>query len=163
MKVEQVVICRDNKEESDKLHQEIISLSKELHEDLGLPYRQIQICTGDMSAGKYKMFDIEAWIPSRNGYGETGSASNFLDWQSRRLNVKYKNKNGEKKYVYMLNNTALASPRTLIAILENYQQEDGSIVVPKVLRKYLPGKPNKIMTNYKFPMTNQCQNPNIKK
>ncbi|PKL72378.1 serine--tRNA ligase [Candidatus Kuenenbacteria bacterium HGW-Kuenenbacteria-1] len=139
MKVEQVVICRADKDESEKLHQEIISLSKELHEDLGLPYRQIQICTGDMSAGKYKMFDLEAWIPSRNSYGETGSASNFLDWQSRRLNVKYKDKNGDKKYVYMLNNTALASPRTLIAILENYQQADGSIKIPEVLWPYMGG------------------------
>ena len=92
-----------------------------------------------MSAGKYKMFDLEAWMPSRDGYGETGSASNFLDWQSRRLNVKYRDENGEKKYVYMLNNTALPSPRTLIAILENNQQKDGSIIVPKVLRKYLSG------------------------
>ena len=139
MKVEQVVICRANIEEAEKLHQEIMAMSKELHEDLEIPYRQIQICTGDMSAGKYKMFDLEAWMPSRDGYGETGSASNFLDWQSRRLNVKYRDENGEKKYVYMLNNTALPSPRTLIAILENNQQKDGSIIVPKVLRKYLSG------------------------
>jgi len=138
MKVEQVCICKADTKESEKLHQEMIEISKELHEDLGLPYRQIQICTGDMSAGKYKMFDLEAWIPSRNGYGETGSASNFLDWQSRRLNVKYKDKDGNKKYVYMLNNTALPSPRILIAILENYQQADGSIKIPEVLRKYMP-------------------------
>ena len=118
----------------------MIELSKELHKDLGLPFRQIQICTGDMGAGKYKMFDLEAWIPSRSGYGETGSASNFLDWQSRRLNVKYKDKNGDKKFVYMLNNTALPTPRILIAILENYQQADGSVEIPKVLRKYMPGK-----------------------
>ncbi|MEK7203168.1 MAG: serine--tRNA ligase [Patescibacteria group bacterium] len=140
MKVEQVAICSADIEKADKIHQEMMALSKELHEDLGLPYRQIQICTGDMSAGKYKMFDLEAWMPSRNSYGETGSASNFLDWQSRRLNVKYKDKDGNKKYVYMLNNTALPSPRILIAVLENYQQADGSIIVPKVLRKYLSGK-----------------------
>lgn len=91
-----------------------------------------------MSAGKYKMFDIEAWIPSRNAYGETGSASNFLDWQSRRLNVKYVDKDGNKKYVYMLNNTALPSPRIFIAILENYQQADGSVKIPEVLKKYMP-------------------------
>jgi len=139
MKVEQVVICGANIEEADKLHQEMISISKELHEDLGLPYRQIQICTGDMSVGKYKMFDLEVWIPSRNDYGETGSASNFLDWQSRRLNVKYKDKNGNKKYVYMLNNTALPSPRILIALLENYQQADGSIKIPVVLQSYMNG------------------------
>jgi seryl-tRNA synthetase len=140
MKVEQVAICKAEVNESDKIQQEMVSLSKELHKDLGLPYRQIQICTGDLSAGKYKMYDLEVWIPSRNAYGETGSASNFLDWQSRRLNVKYKEKNGDKKFVYMLNNTALPSPRILIAILENYQQADGSIKIPKVLQKYMPGK-----------------------
>lgn len=140
MKIEQVIICPADVKLSEKLHLEMVELSKELHKDLGLPFRQIQICTGDMSAGKYKMFDLEAWIPSRNGYGETGSASNFLDWQSRRLNVKYKDKNGENKYAYMLNNTALPTPRILIAILENYQRADGSIEIPKVLRKYMPGK-----------------------
>jgi seryl-tRNA synthetase len=139
MKVEQVCLCRADIQEADKLQQEMIELSKELHRDLELPFRQIQICTGELSAGKYKMFDLEAWIPSRNGYGETGSASNFLDWQARRLNVKYKDAQGNKKYVYMLNNTALPSPRILIALLENHQQADGSIKIPKVLWKYMPG------------------------
>jgi len=138
MKVEQVVLAKADVGESEKLQQEMIAISKEMHEELGLPYRQIQICTSDMGAGKYKMFDIETWIPSRNAYGETGSASNFLDWQARRLNVKYSDKNGEKKYVYMLNNTALATPRTLIAIIENYQQADGSVKIPEVLKKYMP-------------------------
>jgi len=138
MKVEQIILSKANIEESDALQQEMVGISKEMHEELGLPYRQLKICTGDMSAGKYKMFDIEAWIPSRNGYGETGSASNFLDWQSRRLNVKYVDKNGEKKYIYMLNNTALASPRTFISIIENYQQADGSVLIPEVLKKYMP-------------------------
>ncbi|HHD92092.1 MAG TPA: serine--tRNA ligase [Candidatus Portnoybacteria bacterium] len=137
MKVEQVCLTRANIDESDKLHQELIENSKEMHQELGLPYRVLQICTGDMSAGKYKMFDLEAWMPSRNSYGETGSASNFLDWQARRLNVKYKNKQNEKKYVYMLNNTAIPSARFLIALLENYQQKDGSILIPKPLQKYV--------------------------
>ena len=137
MKVEQVSICEANTQKANELHNEMVENSKELHEDLGLPYRQLQICTGDMSPGKYKMFDLEAWMPSRSEYGETGSASNFLDWQSRRLNVKYKDKKGEKKYVYMLNNTALPSARILIAILENYQQKDGDIKVPKVLVDYV--------------------------
>jgi len=144
MKIEQVAICPADLKLAEKLHQEMIELSKELHKDLGLPFRQIQICTGDMGAGKYKMYDLEAWIPSRLGYGETGSASNFLDWQARRLNVKYKDETGEKKYVYLLNNTALPAPRILIAILENYQRADGSVEIPKVLRKYLPGKPKVI-------------------
>lgn len=138
MKVEQVVLCKADIAESDKLQQEMIEIAKEMHEELGLPYHQLQICTGDMSAGKYKMFDIEAWIPSRNAYGETGSASNFLDWQARRLNVKYVDKKGNKKFVYMLNNTALASPRTFISILENYQQADGSVKIPEVLKKFMP-------------------------
>ena len=137
MKVEQVCISNANVDESDRLHQEMIGISKEMHEELGLPYRQLQICTGDMSAGKYKMFDLEAWIPSRDGYGETGSASNFLDWQSRRLNVRYSTKEGSKKHVFMLNNTALPSARVLIAIVENFQQPDGSIVIPEVLQKYM--------------------------
>jgi seryl-tRNA synthetase len=140
MKVEQVCLAPADIKIADQMHEEMISISEELHRDLGLPYRKLRICTGDMSAGKYKMFDLEAWIPSRNGWGETGSASNFLDWQARRLNVRYRDKAGKKKYVYMLNNTALASARTLIAILENYQQADGSIVVPEVLRKYMPGQ-----------------------
>jgi seryl-tRNA synthetase len=138
MKVEQVILCKADVAESDGLQQEMISISKEMHEELGLPYRQIQICTGDMGVGKYKMFDIEAWIPSRKAYGETGSASNFLDWQARRLNVKYVDKKGNKKYIYMLNNTALATPRTLIAIIENCQQADGSVKIPEVLKKYMP-------------------------
>jgi seryl-tRNA synthetase len=144
MKVEQVVLAPADIDLTDKLQQEMVAISREMHEELGLPYRSIQICTGDMGIGKYKMFDIEAWIPSRNGYGETGSASNFLDWQARRLNVKYIDKNGDRKFVYMLNNTALATPRTFIAILENFQQADGSVIIPKVLRKYMPGGVDKI-------------------
>jgi len=145
MKVEQVCISKANVDESDKLHTEMVEISKELHENLGLPYRVLQICTGDMSAGKYKMFDLEAWMPSRDGYGETGSASNFLDWQSRRLNVRYKTKDGDKKHVYMLNNTALPSVRPMIAILENYQQADGSVIVPEVLRKFMPNNLERII------------------
>lgn len=137
MKVEQIILCKADIKESERLHQETVEISKEIHEDLGLPYRIIQICTGDMSAGKYKQYDFEAWMPSRNSYGETGSASIFLDWQARRLNVKYKKENGDREFVHMMNNTALPSPRPLIAILENYQNEDGSVTVPEVLREYV--------------------------
>ncbi len=137
MKVEQVCITKADTKESNRMQEEMVEISKEIHQDLGLPYRVLQICTGDMSTGKYKMFDLEAWMPSRNSYGETGSASNFLDWQSRRLNVKYKNKEGKKKFVHMLNNTALPSVRPMIAIMENFQQKDGSIIVPEVLRKWV--------------------------
>ncbi|MCK5080571.1 MAG: serine--tRNA ligase, partial [Candidatus Moranbacteria bacterium] len=132
MKVEQVCLCEANIEKAEKLHREMLEISKELHREIGLPYRVLEICTGDMSAGKYRMFDLEAWIPSREGYGETGSASNFLDWQARRLDVKYKDGEGQKKHVFMLNNTAIPSPRFIIAILENFQQADGSVKIPEV-------------------------------
>ena len=138
MKVEQVCLCEANVEQAEKLHKEMLEISKELHREIGLPYRVLEICTGDMSAGKYRMFDMEVWMPSRNGFGETGSASNFLDWQARRLDVKYKDEEG-KRYVYMLNNTAIPSPRFIIAILENFQQADGSVRIPEVLKKYMPG------------------------
>jgi seryl-tRNA synthetase len=144
MKVEQVCLCEANVTEAEKIHQEMLEISKEFHRALGLPYRVLEICTGDMSAGKYRMYDLEVWMPSRNGYGETGSASNFLDWQARRLDVKYKDDNGDKKYVYMLNNTAIPSPRFIIAILENFQQADGSVVIPEILRKYMPGNIDRI-------------------
>ncbi len=144
MKVEQIVVSKASIEESDKLQQEMVAISREMHEELGLPYRVLQICTGDMGAGKYKMFDLEAWMPGLERWGETGSASNFLDWQARRLNIKYRDKDGEKKYVYLLNNTALPSPRIFIAILENYQQADGSVIIPEVLRKWMPGGMEKI-------------------
>jgi seryl-tRNA synthetase len=137
-KVEQVVITRADFDEANALQEEMVGLSEAMHQELGLPYRKLQICSGDMSAGKYRAFDLEAWMPGLNRYGETGSASNFLDWQSRRLQIRYKEAaTGERKYVYMLNNTALPVPRILIAILENYQQEDGSVVIPEVLRPYI--------------------------
>ncbi|MFH1129259.1 MAG: serine--tRNA ligase [Patescibacteria group bacterium] len=136
-KVEQVIISKADIEESDKLQQEMVAISRSIHEDLEFTYRQVQICTGDMSAGKYKQFDLETWLPGSKRWAETGSASNFLDWQARRLNIKYVTKDGEKKYVYLLNDTALPSPRPLMAIMENYQQKDGTIKVPKILQKYI--------------------------
>lgn len=139
MKVEQVILGKTDIKEAEKLQDEMVAISREMHEELGLPYRQIIICTGDLGAGKYRQYDLEAWLPGLNRWGETGSASIFLDWQARRLNVKYKDKDGNKKYVYMLNNTALPSPRIFIAILENFQQADGSVKIPEVLQKYMPG------------------------
>lgn len=138
MKVEQVVVSKADIAESTELQNEMVAISEELHQDLGLPYRKLQICTGDMPAGKYRAFDLEAWMPGLDRWGETGSASNFLDWQARRLNIKYKTADGEKKFAYLLNNTALPSVRPLIAILENYQQADGSVVIPEVLRRWMP-------------------------
>ena len=137
MKVEQVVLAEADIEATTKLQDEMVAISGEMHEELGIPYRRLIICTGDLGVGKYRQFDTEAWLPGMNRWAETGSASNFLDWQSRRLNVKYVDKNGEKKHVYMLNNTALPSPRIFIAILENYQTEKGTVVVPEALRAYV--------------------------
>ncbi|MBU0975176.1 MAG: serine--tRNA ligase [Patescibacteria group bacterium] len=136
-KVEQVVICRDDDGEADKIHEELLGLSKEMLNDLELPFRVVIACTGDMGAGKHKMYDIETWMPARNGYGETHSDSNLRDWQARRMNIKYKSKDGKNRYVYTLNNTAIASPRILVAILENNQDKDGNVHVPKVLQKYV--------------------------
>lgn len=140
MKVEQIIICKADIEESNRHLEEMREISEEILQELELPYRVLSICTGDMGAGKYKMYDIETWMPARNSYGETHSDSNLTSWQTRRLNIKYMNEKGEKDYAFALNNTAIASPRILIAIMENYQQEDGSIIVPKVLRPYLGGK-----------------------
>jgi len=144
MKVEQVVLMKADNEASVKMHEDMFAISKEIHEELGLPYRVLQICTGDMSAGKYRAYDIETWMPGLNRWGETGSASNFTDWQARRLNTKYIDKEGNKKFVYMLNNTVLPSARPFIAILENFQQADGSVIIPKVLRKWMPNNIEKI-------------------
>ncbi len=137
MKIEQVVFCKADIKESEKIFEEMRENCQEVLKELELSHRVVQICTGDMGAGKYKMYDVETWMPSRNSYGETHSDSNMTDWQARRLNIRYKNKKGEKKFVYTLNDTMIASPRILIAVLENYQQKGGSVLVPKVLQKYL--------------------------
>jgi seryl-tRNA synthetase len=137
MKIEQVIISQANLEKSDRLFKEMSKNAQEILEELELPYRILQICSGDMGAGKYEMQDIETWMPSRNSYGETHSDSVLTDWQARRLNIKYKTKDGKKLFAYTLNNTMIASPRILIAILENHQQKDGSVKIPKVLEKYL--------------------------
>ncbi len=139
MKIEQVVIAPADVDVTEELQKEMVGISEEVHRELGLPYRKLVICTGDMSAGKYRMFDLEAWMPGLDRWGETGSASNFLDWQSRRLNARYKDEDGTTKHVYMLNNTVLPSVRPLIAILENFQMEDGSVKIPEVLQPFMPG------------------------
>ena len=137
VKVEQVMICKAETVEGDQGLEDLRELAEGMLQDLKLPYRVLNICTGDMGAGKYKMYDIETWMPSRNDYGETHSDSNLTDWQARRLNIKYKTKDGKTKFAYTLNNTVIASPRILIAILENYQQKDGSILVPDILKPYV--------------------------
>lgn len=132
-KVEQVVICKNDLSESMDHFNKMQQISEEILQELGLPYRAIANSTGDMGAGKYYMVDLETWMPGRENYGETHSNSNLTDWQARRLNLKFKGKDGKAYYCYSLNNTVIASPRILIAILENYQQKDGSVKIPPAL------------------------------
>lgn len=138
-KVEQVVLCKNDMEESARLHEFLLKNAEEVLQDLGLPYRVVAVCTGDMGLGQYYKNDIETWMPSRNNYGETHSCSTFLDFQARRLNTRYKDKDGKVQFVHTLNNTCVASPRILIPILEIYQNKDGSIKIPKVLQPYMGG------------------------
>ncbi|MCX6809556.1 MAG: serine--tRNA ligase [Candidatus Berkelbacteria bacterium] len=134
MKVEQAVICEADEKISEEWLQKMRGFSQEILKELKLPHRVLAICTGDMGAGKRKMYDIETYMPSRDGYGETHSDSDLTDWQMRRLNIKYTDKDGKKKFAYALNNTVIASPRILIAVLENFQNKDGSIDIPEVLQ-----------------------------
>ena len=142
-KVEQVVVHRADDEEHIQLHEEIISNAEIILQALKLPYRVSRNCTGDMGQGKWRMYDIESWMPSRNNYGETHSGSALRDFQSRRFNHRYRDKaaggQGETRFCYTLNNTAIACPRVLISILEQYQNADGSVSVPEVLRPYMDG------------------------
>ncbi len=136
-KIEQVVLCEANHEESVKFHEEITQNSEKLMQALGIPYHVVVNCGGDIGLGQVKKYDIEAWVPSEGKYRETHSASYFHDFQTRRLNIRYKDDNGRMQFVHSLNNTALATPRALVPIVENYQQADGSIVIPEVLRPYM--------------------------
>jgi seryl-tRNA synthetase len=133
VKTEQVVICKNDVEESRKIHEEMMALTEEIAQDLKLPYHILKMCTGDMGEPQAKKYDIEAWMPGRNDWGELGSDSIMLDFQSRRANIRYRDSANEIKFVHMLNNTASNSPRWLVAILENYQQADGSVKIPEVL------------------------------
>ncbi len=146
-KCEQVVICRNDVEESKRWHETMRKYSETLLQRLGLPYRVIQCCTGDIGVKNASMQDIETWMPSRqepgrpdSGYGETHSASRLYEFQARRLNLRYKGADGKMRFCHTLNNTVVASPRILIPIWENYQNEDGSITVPEVLRPYMNGR-----------------------
>lgn len=139
-KIEQVVICEPNIETSDILHKELLQNSLDILELLELPYRVVQVCTGDLGQGQVKKNDVEAWMPSRNAYGETHSCSSFYDYQARRLKIRTKDKNGQTRFCYTLNNTAVATPRILIPLLENHQTEDGRVKIPKALQKYMGGR-----------------------
>jgi len=126
-------------EKSEEEHQFLLSCQEELMQKLELPYRVMQICSGDLGFTDYKSYDIETWLPGQGTYRETHSCSNTTDFQSRRLNIKVRRKDGTLEFLHMLNGTAFAIGRTLIAILENYQQEDGSVRVPDVLQPYMGG------------------------
>ena len=138
-KVEQFIFCKP--EDSWKLHEELIHNAEELVQKLGLAYRVVNVCTGDIGTVAAKKYDIEAWMPAQNAYREIISCSNCTDYQARRLNIKYREKEGEapKGFVHTLNSTAVATGRTIVALIENYQQEDGSVIVPEVLKKYMGG------------------------
>ncbi len=135
-KVEQVLLSINDVQEAKKLHLELENNSEELLEELNLPYRVLLMCTGEMGEPQILKYDLETWMPSRNEYGETMSNSIMGDFQTRRLDIKYRKKGGQTEFCFSLNNTLVASPRILIALLENNQQEDGSITIPKVLHKY---------------------------
>ncbi len=139
-KVEQVVLCEADQKTALKLFEEIRTNAEEVLQALKLPYRVIDVCTGDMGKGKVFMQDIETWMPSRNAFGETHSCSYLGDFQARRLNLRYEDKEGAKHFCHTLNNTCVASPRILIPIMEMYQNEDGTITVPEVLRPYMGGE-----------------------
>ncbi|MFI5380791.1 MAG: serine--tRNA ligase [Tepidisphaerales bacterium] len=146
-KCEQVVICRNDIDESKRWHETMRKYSETLLQRLGLPYRVIQCCTGDIGVKNASMQDIETWMPSReepgkpdSGYGETHSASRLYEFQARRLDLRYKGADGKLRFCHTLNNTVVASPRILIPIWENYQNEDGSITVPEVLQPYMNGR-----------------------
>lgn len=137
VKYEQVILCEASHEESVKYHEEITANSEKLLQELKLPYHVVINCGADLGLGQVKKYDIEAWMPSEKRYRETHSSSYFHDFQSRRLNIRYRDEDGTIRYVHSLNNTALAMPRILCQIVENFQTADGSIDVPEVLRPYM--------------------------
>ncbi len=137
MKVEQVVLCEASHTQSVEFHEEVHNNIETLAQKLGIPYRVVVNCGGDLGQGQVKKYDLELWIPSQNTYREIGSASYFHDFQTRRLNIRYKDADGKMRFVHSLNSTMAPTPRFLIAILENYQQADGTIKIPEVLQKYI--------------------------
>ncbi len=139
-KVEQVIVCRNDEEVSKEHHREILRNAEDVVQALELPYRVVHVCTGDLGQGQVEKFDIEAWMPSRNSYGETHSASRFHEFQARRLMLRYRDGNKKVRYCHTLNNTVIASPRILIPLLEIHQNADGSVTIPRALRKYMSGR-----------------------
>lgn len=124
-------------EDSPSMHEKLLELEEKLWQGLGIPYRVVEMCTGDLGAMAARKFDLEAWMPGRDDWGEVTSASNTTDYQARRLGIKFRRKNSEVEFVHTLNGTALATSRAIIAILENYQTKEGRVVIPEVLRSYV--------------------------
>ena len=138
-KVEQVILDVADPERSIEHHREIVENAEEVLRALELPYRVVNVCGGDLGVPQVQKFDLETWMPSRRGYGETHSASRFHDFQARRLNLRYRGEDGEVRFCHTLNNTVAASARMLIALLENHQRADGTVWIPPPLRSYLDG------------------------
>ena len=139
-KVEQFVICVADGDESDRWHAELLGTAEQLLQEFGLAYEVVECSTGDMGAGKYRMNDINTWMPSLNAYRETHSCSSLHDWQARRANIRYRDADGVVRFAYTLNNTAVATPRLLAALVENFQTSEAQVRVPAVLRPYLGGR-----------------------
>ncbi len=137
VKVEQYVICQADDTQSAEWHARLLGLAEELLQAMEIPYQVIETSTGDMGLGKYRMNDIESWVPSLGKYRETHSCSTLHDWQARRANLRYRDKDGKVRFAHTLNNTALASPRILVPLLENHQTEDGRVKLPKALRQLM--------------------------
>jgi seryl-tRNA synthetase len=138
-KLEEVVVCQADPEESARRHDEILKNAEDLMQMLELPYRVIEVCTGDMGQSKVRQYDVETWMPSREAYSETHSASRYHDFQARRLNLRYRDQSGKPRVCHTLNSTVVASPRILIPLLELNQNADGSVTIPAALRKYMNG------------------------
>jgi seryl-tRNA synthetase len=139
-KVEQFVICAADADESDRWHAELLGTAEQLLQGLGLAYQVVECSTGDMGAGKYRMNDINTWMPSLGAYRETHSCSSLHDWQARRANLRYRDTHGTLRFAYTLNNTAVATPRILAALVENFQTSEAQVRMPEVLRPYLGGR-----------------------
>ncbi len=136
-KIEQVILCEARHDESVKWHETLLEIAESYMQSLQIPYRVVVNSTGDLGLGQVKKYDIEAWVPGEQKYRETHSISYFHDFQTRRLNTKYKDTDGKSRFLHSLNGTLAATPRLLVSLIENYQQADGSILVPEVLQKYL--------------------------
>jgi seryl-tRNA synthetase len=139
-KLEQYVICPDDPEESARWHQRLLNNAEGMLRELEIPYQVIEASTGDMGLGKFRMNDIESWVPSLGKYRETHSCSTLHDWQARRANLRWRDENRKVRFVHTLNNTALASPRILVPLLENHQEADGRVRLPKALHGLMGGE-----------------------